>query len=111
MHNINENNHFQVLAECEDGYIGVCKCCWEFNFLYKNVMLTFQEPEMNEFFDWLFECRKNKTMMMPLPHGDRHVYRSPLYNMFIVYDETELDNIEQMFSEVKIMLETIKILY
>jgi hypothetical protein len=110
MHTTNESDQFQILAECKDGYIGVCKCCWEFNFLYKNVLLTFQEPEMNEFFDWLFECRRNKMMMMPLPHGDRHVYRSPLYNLFVVYSEDELDVIEQLYGEVKLMLETIKIL-
>lgn len=108
---INESTNFQVLSECDDGYIGVCRCCWEFNFVFKNVLLTFQEPEMCEFFDWLLECRRNRTMVMPLPIGDRHVYRSPLYNMFLVYSEEELDLVEQLYTETKLILETIKIIY
>lgn len=110
MHTINENNNFQILAECNDGYVGVCRCCWEFNFLFKNVLLTFQEPEMCDFFNWIIECRRNGSMMMPLPPGDRHVYRSPLYNFFIVYSEEELDEIEGLYAQVRLMLETIKIL-
>jgi hypothetical protein len=102
------NNHsdldegsFQVLAECAEGYIGVCLCCR---------VLTFQEPEMREFFDWLIACGKAGGLELPLPNGRKHVYRSPLYNLFMVYTEDELDEIERLYSEVKLMLETMQIL-
>lgn len=110
MHMINEAGNFQILAECNDGYIGVCRCCWEFNYVYKDVLLTFQEPEMCDFFNWLMECRKDGSMLMSLPHGERHVYRSPLYNLFLIYTEDELDEIEGLYAQVKLMLETFKIL-
>ena len=110
MHTTREGDHFQILAECSEGYIGVCRCCWEFNYSYKNIFLTFQETEMCEFFNWLIEARKNKYMMIPLPHGERHVYQSPMYNMFLVYTEQELNEIEGLYMEVKVMLETLKIL-
>lgn len=107
---MSESNNFQMLAECKDGYIGVCRCCWEFNYAYKNVLLTFQETEMCEFFEWLMEARKKKFMEMPLPNGMRHVYQSPVYNLFLVYTEDELNEIEILYSQVKLMLETFKIL-
>ncbi|MEI9917716.1 MAG: DUF6686 family protein [Bacteroidota bacterium] len=107
----NENDTFQILAECDHGYIGVCRCCWEFNYTYKNILLTFQEPDMRDFFDWIIECRRNGSVLLPLPCGSRHVYKSPLYNMFLVHTDEELNEIEIMYNEVKVMLETMKILF
>jgi hypothetical protein len=105
-----DEDSFQILAECPDGYIGVCLCCREFNYSYKNILLTFQEGEMREFFDWLIACRKKGSLELPLPNGRKHVYRSPLYNLFMVYTEDELDEIERLYSEVRLMLETMQIL-
>jgi hypothetical protein len=110
MHNKYGDDNFQVLAECGDGYVGVCLCCREFNFSYKSILLTFQEPEMRDFFDWIIACRKDESAELPLPNGKKHVYRSPLYNLFLVYNEEELDEIEGLYAEVKLMLETMQIL-
>lgn len=110
MHNDRVNDSFQVLAECKDGYVGVCLCCREFNYCYKNVLLTFQETEMRAFFDWLIACRHTESLETPLPNGSKHMYSSPLYNMFFVFTNEELDEIEHLYSEVKLMLETMQIL-
>ena len=110
MHSNYEGDSFQILAECKDGYIGVCRCCWEFNYSYKNILLTFQEPEMHEFFEWIIACRMSGSIQLPLPNGNKHIYKSPLYNMFIVLTDQELDDIEALYAEVKLMLEAIKIL-
>lgn len=110
MHNNIDDDGFHVLAECKEGYIGVCRCCWEFNYSYKNILLTFQETEMREFFDWLIGCRLCGGTQLPLPNGNKHVYKSPLYNMFIVHTDEELDEIEALYMDVKVMLEAIKIL-
>jgi hypothetical protein len=42
---------FQILTECREGYLGMCRCCDEFNFVYKNVLLTFQKVNRHHFFE------------------------------------------------------------
>jgi hypothetical protein len=40
------NDNFQVLADCNDGDIGKCNCCHEYNFSYKSILLTFTEDQL-----------------------------------------------------------------
>jgi hypothetical protein len=101
---------YQVLTKCENGYIGICTCCKEFNFAYKNVLLTFQEESLFQFFNWLIECKDNPEYHLGLPHGRTHVYPSPMHNLFLVYTEEELVEIEQLFMEVRLVLEVRKII-
>lgn len=107
MHELSE---FNILAECEHGYIGECSCCHGFNFAYKNVLLCFQEDEMVRFLEWLTACKFNLENYLPLPHGRDRVYRSPLDNLYLAYTLSELEEIEQLFSEVQLVLEARRIL-
>lgn len=96
---------YQLLTECENGYVGVCTCCKEFNFGYKNVLLSFQEDALFRFFTWLIECRDKPEYHLDLPHGRGHVYQSPMHNLFLVYSTEELDEIETLFVEVQLVLQ------
>lgn len=105
-----KKSSFSILAETDNGYIGVCECCREFNFAYKNILLTFQEEEMYRFFDWVITKRNCPKHYMPLRHGRDRVYSSPNSNLFIAFHDKEVDEIEQMYNEVKIVLEAQRVL-
>lgn len=94
-----------ILAECDNGYIGVCECCNEFNFVYKNILLAFTEDELIRFCAWIMAYRFHEDTYLPLPHGKTRVYRSPLNNLFIAFHEHELDEVGQLFSQTKLILE------
>lgn len=102
---MHEESTLNILASADNGYIGVCECCNEFNFVYKNVMLALQQEELVRFLDWLLTNRTHDETYLPLPHGRTRVYRSPLSNLFLTFDEQELDEITQMFAEIQLILE------
>jgi len=110
MHDSFGEDNFEILAECEEGYIGICRHCQEFNYSFKNILLTFQEQEMDNFFEWMIGCRQNGACEMVLPHGRGYVLSSPIHNLFIVYNDEEFDAIEKLYSEVRLMREAKKIL-
>ncbi|MEJ0054658.1 MAG: DUF6686 family protein, partial [Bacteroidota bacterium] len=62
MHDSFGEDNFEILAECEDGYVGICKYCQEFNYSYKNILLTFQEQEMNNFFRMVDRLPEKRRM-------------------------------------------------
>jgi len=106
---MHQSSDFQVLAACEHGYIGECTCCRGFNFGYKNILLCFQEEEMIRFLDWLQEGRFRPEHYMPLPHQRDRVYSSPISNLYLSFDLTELEEIERLFTEVQLVLEARRI--
>lgn len=104
MHQL-QDSPLSILAECEHGYIGVCDCCLEYNFVYKNLLLAFRQEELMRFCEWLIEYRYHRETFLPLPHGRTRVYKSPLSNMFIAFHEDELDDVDQMFSQARLVIE------
>src|SRR6187402_2283661 len=94
-----------IMAECPNGYIGVCDCCHEYNFVYKNLLLAFRQDELVRFCEWLIEYRYHRETFLPLPHGRTRVFKSPLSNMFIAFHEEELDDVYEMFSQVRLLIE------
>jgi hypothetical protein len=96
---------FRVLAECVDGYIGVCTCCREFNFAYKTVLVSFQEEEMHRFFEWLIVNCKTREHYMPLRHGRNRVFSSPNSNLFLAFNDDELEEIEGLYQQVLLLLQ------
>jgi hypothetical protein len=105
-----ERSHFQILAECENGYIGICDCCEQMNFAYKNILLTFQHTGLCEFCTWLIECRSNPDYCYNLPHGRNHVYQSPMQNFFLVLSADELNEIERLYNETQLVIEARKLI-
>jgi hypothetical protein len=103
-------SQFKILSECDHGYIGVCECCHEFNFAYKNILITFQEEEMNRFLDWVVTRRNCPQHYMPLRYGRNKVFSSPNSNLFITFHDKELDEVEQLYNEMKIVLEAQRVL-
>ena len=102
---MHEQSTLNILAQSDNGYIGECECCHEFNFVYKNILLIFQQEELFRFLDWLISYRKHDDTYLPLPHGTSRVYRSPLNNMFLAFHEHELDELTTLFTEAQIILE------
>jgi hypothetical protein len=100
---------FNILAENEFGYIGQCSCCEEFNFAYKNILVTFSEEHLFHFSDWLIGNQNNPEFLFDLPHGKSRVYRSPVENLFLTFDEGELSQLSQLFTETQLVLEARKI--
>jgi hypothetical protein len=97
---------FKLLADCGNGYISECSCCNELNFAYKNIPLAFPKEEMFRFLDWVIEFRFQPESYQPLPHHRDRVYCSPLSNMFLAFNETELEEIEMLLEQTRILLET-----
>ena len=100
---------FQILSENKFGYIGQCSCCQEFNFAYKNLLITFTEEHLFHFSDWLIGNQDNPAFLFDLPHGKTRVYRSPVENFFLTFTSEELQELSQLFNEVQLVLEARKI--
>jgi hypothetical protein len=98
-----------ILSQSENGYVSQCVCCEEFNFTYKNVLLVFDEESMMRFFDWVVSYRYSKDNYQPLPHGRNRIYAGPHNNLFLVYNDEEINEIERLFAEVSVILEARKI--
>ncbi|MEJ0054659.1 MAG: hypothetical protein WDN75_02860 [Bacteroidota bacterium] len=47
---------------------------------------------------------------MALPHGRGYVLSSPIHNLFMVYNDEELDAIEGLYAEVRLIMEAKRIL-
>ena len=93
---MSEHPHFNVLAECRNGYIGVCECCHEYNFVYKNLFLIFSQDELIRFCEWVLSYRAHENTYLPLPHGRTRVYKSHLGNLYIAFRDDELDEVDEL---------------
>jgi|SRR5688500_3217904 hypothetical protein len=102
---MSEDTTFHILAECDNGYIGVCECCDEYNFVYKNILLIFSQEELSRFCAWLLQHRFHESTYLPLAHGRTRVFTSPLSNLFIAFREDELDEVDELFSQAKLVLD------
>lgn len=98
-----------ILSETKNGYIGVCSCCMEYNFVYKNILLAFREQELLRFAEWVIDYRYHPDTFLPLPHGRTRVYRSPLSNMFLAFFDHELDEVQKLVSQAKLIMEARKL--
>lgn len=100
-----QDTTFRVLVECSDGYIGVCTCCCEFNFAYKTVLVSFQEEEMHRFFDWLITTSETQEHYMPLLHVRNRVFSSPHSNLFLAFNDQELEEIKGLYHQASILIQ------
>ena len=106
---MHEESDFQILAECEHGYIGMCTCCREFNLAYKNILLSFPEEDMFRFCSWLSEGRSNPCTQLPMRHGRNKVYATPMNNFYLAFDVEELNDIERLAAEARLILDARRI--
>ncbi|MFZ6013095.1 MAG: DUF6686 family protein [Bacteroidota bacterium] len=97
------NSHFKILAECANGYVGICECCREYNFAYKTFLITFQEDEMQRFFEWLIANKKSPQHYMPMHHGRNRVFSSRNSNLYLTFSEEELEEIIQLYHQTQIL--------
>jgi hypothetical protein len=107
---MHDQTHFKILTQTANGYIGVCSCCYQFNFVYRNILAVFMEEELLNFLDWLNANRYSRDYFVTLYHGRNKVYASPHSNLFLAFNDIELDEIFEMSAEVKLMIEAQKIL-
>lgn len=80
-----EESSFDLLTRTTNGYIGVCQCCQDYNFVYKNVLITFRQDELLRFGEWLESIRFHDDTLLPLAHGRSRVYTSPMSNLFLAF--------------------------
>lgn len=102
--------HFHIITEGNNGYIGVCSGCRQYNFVYKNILLIFLEDELINFLEWLNANRFSRNNYVQLCHGRDRVYTSPHSNLFLAFNDEELDEIAAMTAEVKLIIDAQKIL-
>lgn len=101
---------FKVISETSCSYIGYCECCYQYNFAFNNLLIVFSEDELINFLDWL-QCHRSSTEnFIQLPHGRTRIYSSPHGNLFLVFNEDELDEINVMAAETKLMLQATRLI-
>ena len=107
---MHKNDRFKTLSEHEHGYIGMCLCCQEFNFAYKNVLIGFREDEMENFFEWIRANQFNPDHYTQLQHGRSRIFTSPHSNLYLVFTDEEIEEILEMYTETKLVLEAQRVL-
>ena len=103
--------NFTILAKNENGYIGVCECCREFNFAYKTFLLVFQEDEMHRFFDWIISKRNSVEHQATLHHGRDRIFCSPNSNLFLTFSDEELEEISNLYYQSNLQLQAHMLLF
>ncbi|HYF68232.1 MAG TPA: DUF6686 family protein [Ohtaekwangia sp.] len=96
---------FRIISETAHGYIGKCECCHQYNFVFNNLLISFLEDELINFLDWLQGSRYSNDTCISLYNGRDRVYTSLHSNLFLTFSDGELNDIEQMTVEVKLMIE------
>jgi hypothetical protein len=99
-----QNVRFRILAECPNGYIGAHECFDEFNFAYKTILLHLGGYELQHFFEWLIANHTSAEYHVPLPHGRDKVFASPNSNLYLTFNDEELDEIIQLYNNTVIAL-------
>jgi hypothetical protein len=61
------------------------------------------------FCTWLIDIQRNSLNHLELPHGRNRVYCSPIANLYLVFNNAELADIADMFTQVQLILEARKI--
>lgn len=107
---MHQSSAFTILTQHANGYIGVCECCQDFQVAYKTLLIIFREEELHNYFAWLLGNRHTRENFVPLPHGRDRVYASPHSNLFLVFNDTELDELASLYTETQLILEARKIL-
>lgn len=100
-----QDTTYRVLSECANGYIGVCTCCREFNFAYKTILLSFQEEDMQRTFNWLFANCKTQKQHIDMRHQRKRIFSSQHANLFLVFNDQELEEIRGLFQQAQLLLE------
>jgi hypothetical protein len=68
-------------------------------------LLIFSQDELLRFCQWLTSYRTHEDTYLPLPHGRTRVYKSPLGNLFLAFSEDELDEVDQLSMQARLVLE------
>ena len=108
MHNKSKN--FKILSVSQEGYVGVCTCCREFNLAYQNLLITFPEEGMVKFYHWLQEGMKNPDTSIELHHNKNRVFKGPAGNFYMTFNDEEIEVILNMIEEAMIVIEAKRIL-
>jgi hypothetical protein len=53
--------------------------------------------------------RSSRENFQPLPHGRDRIYSSPHSNLYLVFNDEELNELEELFAGVRLILEARRI--
>ena len=65
---------------------------------------------MVRFFEWIINNRYAPEYYFPTHHGRNRMFSSPHSNLFITYNDCEMDEINQLYNEARIIIDAEKIL-
>jgi hypothetical protein len=98
----------KTLSESSNGYVGYCDCCQRYNVSFNNSLFIFSEGEFKGFIQILQE----RVGITPFytTHGKEVIVQTPMKNYFLVFTESEVEELLAMMIEASLMAETNQIL-
>ncbi|MCE7040457.1 DUF6686 family protein [Dyadobacter sp. CY312] len=102
------SHHTKTLSECPNGYVGYCECCARYNVSFNNSLFIFSENEFEGFKQLLTE----RVGLNPFytTHGKEVIAQTPMKNYYLVFAETEIQQLLDMMIEASLIVETNQIL-
>ena len=105
-----ESEKFKILSTCKEGYIGVCTCCREFSLAYNNLLITFPEEGMINFYHWLQGGAKSSKNKVAMQHNRNSLFKGPAANFYMAFNDREIEEILNMIREAMLIVEAKKII-
>lgn len=101
-------HHIRTLAETDFGYVGICQCCSTVNVAFQNSLFCLTLDQ----FDAFAEMMHDRLIMRPFgtSHGKQWMLPTPMPNYFLLFAETDLDNLCALLTEAAPVLEAERIL-
>ncbi|MEA5460908.1 DUF6686 family protein [Arcicella sp. LKC2W] len=100
------SHKFKTIVEHHQGYIGFCNCCQMVNVCYKNSLFCFQLSE----YQWFCGIINERKSMLEFhtSHGKEIMMRTPMNNYYILFKESELDELSEMLQKAALLVETFR---
>lgn len=102
-------NTLRILSQSENGYIGQCRCCDHYNFVYGNFLFILSENGLSGFQSVLYDQEYMHDLDEALPNGKSVLFPSPIPNFMLSFTPRELEEVKGLFQETLLVLEVDKI--
>lgn len=99
----------RILSQSDNGYIGQCKCCDHYNFVFGNLLFIFTEDGLNGFHSMLHEKYHAHALESPLLNGKSILFPSPIPNFMLSFSAGEMKEVKGLFQETFLVMEVDKI--
>ncbi|WP_461077276.1 DUF6686 family protein [Spirosoma flavus] len=104
-----EHKHqLKSLSQTDNGYVGYCAGCQSYNVAYKNSLFVLSEEEFRCYRQVMLERTAMNSFFTS--HGKEWLLKTPMPNYFILFADSEIDELTQMLDEAYLMREVEHIL-